>query len=809
MAHLLRDLRFALRVLRKTPLLSLIAVVTFALGIGLTTTVFSIVNGAIFKGLPFEDGDRIVSIFRNNPSLGQQNIGVTVHDFLDWREQQTTIEDLAAVDGRTINLVVSDGRPERFTGGFVSANLFDVLGVRPVLGRGFRPGEDKPGADPVIVIGYGIWQRLYAGSPDVIGKTVKANGETRTIIGVAPEGFEFPANEELWAPLQLDRGATERGQGPRFLAFGRLRDGVSADRAGADFATIAARLEARYPESNRGVGATVEPYTRRFIGDDVYAMLFTMLGAVLGVLLIGCANVANLLFARASTRTKELAIRTALGASRRRVILQLMYEVLILAGVGSLLGIAIGYGGVEWFKAALAANPPPFWITFGMDWRVLLFVLSATLFAALFSGFMPALRASESRVTEALKEEGRGTSSHRIGKFSAGLVVAEVALSCGLLVVSGLMVKSVVKLGTVDLPFATENIFTARLSLPIAEYPDTAGRVRFYEQLLERLRPIPGVEAATLSDGLPASGNGSRVFEVEGASYPTDRDYPFAREGIVTPGYFDTFQAKVLEGRGFSPMDRMTSLRVAVVNRTFAHRFFPGPGSALGRRIRMGRGDTTAMWLTVIGVVPDLRMEGIGNDGSPAGFYIPIAQSGVGNFVSIALRTGTAPLAKSAAVRAAVQSIDPNLPIYNVMEMRGVIKNATWFYGVFGTLFMVFGAVALFLAAVGLYGVMSFAVTSRSREMGVRIALGATGGRLIGLVMRRGVIQLSIGLVIGLVLALLASGPLQIVLFEVEARDPWVFGVVAAVLAVTGLAASFIPARRVTRIEPMAVLTTE
>jgi predicted permease len=359
------------------------------------------------------------------------------------------------------------------------------------------------------------------------------------------------------------------------------------------------------------------------------------------------------------------------------------------------------------------------------------------------------------------------------------------------------------------MPFATENVFTARLNLPAEEYADTASLVRFYDELLPRLAAIPGVEAATLSDGLPASGNGTRVFEVEGRSYATDDDFPLAREGIVTDGYFETFQTRVLRGRAFSRGDRRESQPVTVVNQSFAQRFFPD-GDPIGRRIRMGVRDTTAKWLTVVGMVPDLYMEGIGNNGqSPVGFYIPISQSGVGNTVNIALRTRGAPMSKTTDVRAAVTSIDPNLPIFRVMSMVGVIEQQTWFYRVFGTLFMAFGFAALFLAAIGLYGVMSFSVSRRSHEMGVRMALGAQGEQLVWLVLRKGVVQLAIGLGIGLGLAALATSPLQFILFGVQARDPAVFGAVVATLALIGLAASFIPARRVTRVDPVIALNAE
>jgi len=789
----------------KKPGMSLIVILTFGLGIGLTTTVFSIVNGVIYKGLPFEDSHRIMALGRTNPAQDMEFGGVSVHDYADWQQQQTAFESMGAWGVAPVNLGLEEERPQRLTGGLFSPSVFDVLRVQPVLGRVFLEEEARDGAEPVIILGYDIWQEQFEGKDDVIGRTIRANGELRTVVGVMAEGFRFPNLEQVWLPLGLDPGANVRGQGPEYSAIGRLRDGVSVDEAKVQIAAIASRLEQSYPESNEGIGGDVRPFTE-LLGGEVYTLLYTMLGAVFAVMLIACVNVANLLLARATTRTREMAIRTALGAGRGRVVGQLLNEVLLLALLGGLLGFAMGTAGIGWFKAVIQVDPPPFWIQFDHDYRVVLFAIGATVLASVVSGLMPALQATKSDVGEALKDENRGSSSFRVNKLTSGLVIAEVALSCGLLIAAGLMIKSVTQLRTVEHPFATENVFTARINLPAVEYSDTASRNQFYEELLSRLDALPGVEAATLSDGLPASGNGARVFEVAGQEYGEDRDFPVAREGIVTPGYFRTFQTEILQGREFRVQDRMNAPRICIVNETFARTFLDG--DAMGKTIRMGIRDTDAQWLTVIGVVPDMRMEGIGNnEESPAGFYIPIAQGGVGDFVSIAVRTQSAPMTKTQEVRAAVGAIDPNLPIFDVMSMGGVIDQQTWFYNVFGKLFMVFGFTALFLAAVGLYGVMSFAVVQRTPEMGVRMAHGAQGRQLIALVMRKGATQLVVGLGIGLGLAVLAAGQLQMLLFEVNARDPSVFATVMVTLAAAGLLASFIPARRVTKVDPVAALT--
>jgi putative ABC transport system permease protein len=809
MALLWQDFRFGIRMLIKHPMLSIIAILTFGLGIGLTTTVFSVVNGALFKGLPFEGADRVAALLNSNPSSNIRRMSVSVHDFVIWRERQSVFESFGAWSIAPINLAWSEGRPERYSAGTFSAGVLEVLRVKPVLGRIFREGEDRQGAEPVIILGYDVWRDRFGSAPDVVGKTARANGISRTIIGVMPEKFAFPNREQVWIPLQINPLATKRGDGPNYNLIARLRDGVAIEEANVQATAIAAQLEKEFPVSNRGVRSTVMPFTESALGPEIHAILYTMLGAGIGVLLIACVNVSNLLLARISLRIREVAVRVAMGAGRSRVILQLLAEVLVLALAGGVLGMLFSAGAMKWFLSAISATPPPFWITFEVDTRLMLFVVGTTLGASVLAGLIPALQATRTNVVEILKDESRGSTGFRMGKFSGALVVAEVAVSCGLLIGAGLMIKSVVQLKTLNLPFAVENIFTARINLPRQQYADSPSCIRFYELLLPKLEGVPGVEAATLSDGLPAAGNGALAIQLEGKVYSRDNEYPIVREGIVTPGYFPTFQTRLLQGRDFTTADRPGRAAVAIVNASFARTFFPDT-DPLGRRFRKGRGIMANEWLTVVGVVPDLLMEGLGNnDQSPVGYYIPIAQSDVTNFVSIALRTRGDPNLMTSPVRAAVAAIDKDLAIYQVLSMKEVIGNQSWFYTVFGTFFMAFGCIALFLAVAGLYGVMSFAVTQRTREMGIRMALGAQGAQLVRLTMRRGVLQLALGLLIGFILAMLAVDPLHIILYKVESRDPTVLVTVLLSLAGAGLLASFLPAHRVTKINPVAALTVE
>ncbi|HSG01964.1 MAG TPA: ABC transporter permease [Vicinamibacterales bacterium] len=810
MRHLWADIRYAVRMLVKHPTLSVTAIVTFGLGIGLTTTVFSIVNGALYKGLPFDQAERIVSVIGTNPSQNIQRMPLAVQDLAVLEERQTVFEAAGLYASMPVNLSVGNDRPERFSAGQFTVGAFKAVGVDPILGRGFQEGDDKAAANPVILLSYEVWRDKFESSPEVIGQTVRANSVTRTVIGVMPEGFAFPAFERLWIPLRVDPLATQRGQGPAMPFVGRLAAGVSIEEARAQAATVFAALEQEFADTNQGVSALVLPYAEQFLGPEVFALLYTMLAAGIGVLLIACVNVSNLLLARASLRQREVAVRLALGAGRARIVTQMLTEVAVLSVLGTAVGMLLSSGAMRWFLHSIAIDPPPFWITFELDYRVMLFVMAITAAASLFAGLVPALQATGTNVAAAVKDDSRGSTGLRIGRFSGALVIAEVAVSCGLLIAAGLMIKSVVQLRNVPMPFETDTVLTARINLPRADYPDSAASIRFYEALLPKLRTLPGVEAATLSDGLPAAGNGALPVQVDGHKYGSPRDYPVVREGIVTPGYFETFSTPILRGRPFLPSDLADRELVAIVNQSFVDAYFDD-GNVLGRRIKKSRPtDGDSPWLTVVGVVPDLLMEGIGNQGqNPAGYYIPIAQSDVANLVSIAVRSETEPASLASALRGAATELDPNLALFDVLTMNDVIARQTWFYTVFGTFFMAFGVIALFLAVAGLYGVMSFSVTQRTREMGIRTALGAPGALLIRLVVRRATIQLAVGLAIGLAIGIAATGPLQPLLYEVAPRDPLVLILVPVALAAAGLGASLLPARRAAHVDPVIALAAE
>ncbi len=810
MSAFLKDFQLGLRALVNRPASSAIAVVAFGLGIGLCATMFSIIYGVYFRGIGVPEADRLTLIFRTNPSEDIERMGVDQHDFFDWREQQQSFVGLAGFSTGTINVSGSSGEPERFDGAFVSANLFDLLQVPPVLGSGFREGDDAPGAPLTALIGYGVWASRYESDPAVIGQTVKVNGEQATLLGVMPTGFRFPMDEEIWIPRRDVRGENpERGDGPQFQVVGRLKDGITLDQAELDMSLVAQRLAQEYSESNEGIGVVFADFIDVAIGEEAIPIFAAMQLATVFVLLIACANVANLLLARAALRTKEAAVRTALGASKLRVAMPLFSEATVLSLGGAALGVAIAFIGVALFDRATTGLGKPYYMEFAVDLPILGFVVATTALTALASGALPSLQTARADVNTILKDENRGSSSFRAGKISKILVVGEVALSCALLVGAGLMTKSITKLNNYQFNFDTERIFTARVGIFETDYPTAEQRSAFFRELKGRLETVPGAQSAALTDMLPAVCCYRGRFAVEGEVYATDQDYPRANMAAISTDFFETFGVSILRGRDFTLLDDADAAGVVLVNQRFAERFFPGE-DPVGRRIREGTSDSEEEWRTIVGIVPNMQMQGFDpEETDPAGYYVPLAQRDR-RFVSIALQVaGGRPLGITQEVRAAVRSVDADLPIYWVRDMPEVIRLETWVYSVFGTLFIVFGVAALFLASVGLYGVLAFSVSRRVQEMGLRMALGAKARDVVHLVVREGAVQLAVGLTLGLALAFAVSRVVALIMFDVEPRDPAVFGAIVLTIVIVGLTASLIPALRATRVDPIVALRYE
>jgi putative ABC transport system permease protein len=800
------DLRLAGRMFVRQPGLSFLAVLALGLGIGLSTIMFTIIEGVFLRGLPFEEADRIVGIGASDANQGAARLPLSQHEFLDVRARARTVTHVSAMRTGTVNLSGPEGRPERYDGGFMTADAFGVPRVPALLGRTFVTGDDEVGAPPVVVLGHAIWRDRFHADPAVVGRMIRINGVARAVVGVMPEGFRYPGFQDLWVPLVIDVSHLERGEGPSVMVTARVAPGYTLDEARAELATIAKSLAIEHPASNSTRTFTVTPYIEQFLRADAARFSYTMLVSVFGVLLVACANVANLLLARAALRTKEMAVRSALGASRWRMTSQLVSESLVLAIAGAGLGLGLAQAGITLFNRATVDTDPPFWIDVRFDPKVLAFVAAITVVSGLLAGAIPAWQSARRDANETLKDASRGASGFRMSRFSTGLVMAEIALSCGLLVASGLIIKSVVNLKATDFGFATTNVFTARLALFETDYPDNWARARFYADLEARLERVPGALAVALATDLPASGSSRTAFAVEGATYATDDDYPVAREVSVSPGFFRTLGRQVTSGRDFSASDDERAPGIVIVNRSFAERYFPGE-DPIGRRIRTGRSDSTRPWRTVVGVAPDLYMGDIDNR-TPAGFYTPMAQDS-GPYAAIMIRAAGAPAALSPAVRDAVAAIDPDLPVYRIAPLIDRIREDDWPYEVFGSLFVAFGAAALVLATAGLYGVVAFSVGRRTHEIGLRVALGATRYNVVAMVLRQGAVEVGVGLGAGLAIAGGFSLVMRDMLYDVQPWDATVFLLVATTLAVASLVACLVPARRAMRLDPMVALRRE
>jgi putative ABC transport system permease protein len=802
---MLRDIRYALRLLFRNPSLAGISVLALGIGIGLTATMFSIVYAAMFRGLPFEHAERIVYMEVGRPDQPRWRDGATLHQFYDWRAQQRSSEEIAAYTSQTVNISGTE-KPERFVGSRITANTFRLLRVRPMMGRDFRDGEDKPGSERVAIIAHDLWQHRFGGDPGIIGKTIRADSRTVTIVGVMPPTFTFPAVEQIWLPLDTDPLTLKRGTGNHVAVIGRLRPGSSIDAANAEMSGISKRLAKDHPDTEKDEVGIVKPFIDSFLAPEEKAMLLTMLGAVSLVLLIACGNVTNLLLSRALMRSREVGIRAALGASRWRVIMQFLAEAFVLSLAGALLGVGIANVGIRLFINAIATTSIPFFVVFKLDAPVFGFVVVLAVLSTLIAGIIPALQAARLDLGDLLKDESRGSSSFRLGKVSRALVVVEVALSCGLLVGAGLMIKSIAKLRNVDIGIPMHQLLTARVALPESTYPDSARRQLFYDALLSRLGQNARTAQATLTSAVPALGSGRWAVQIEGATYATERDVPITHMIAISPTFFQTIGLRLLEGRNFAQSDRFGSVPVVIVNDAFAKKFFNG-SSAIGRRIRVRGDNGYEEWRTIVGIAPEAFAEQIGRKDRRDAIYTPLGQA-TDRFMSIIVRSPDA-TALAGDVRAAVTAIDPDLPIYFVKTLKEGVLERTWFYRVFGTLFTIFGFAALFLAAIGLYAVMSFSVRRRTREVGIRMAIGAQTRDVLRLILRQGLTQVAIGMSLGLAFAFALSNLLKMLLFDVEPHDASIFASITLVLGLTGLAACLIPALRATRVDPNEALRTE
>ena len=830
-SSLFQDIRIGLRVLAKEKTFCFLAITVLALGICGVTTQFTVVNAFVLRGFSFPHPEQLMSVGLVDPQANSQqnNNGAgfipSAADYEDLKAAQQSFAMMSGyLNGSTINVNYKNN-PQRYTGGYVTEDFFRILGVAPIMGRDFTADDNKPGAEKVTILGYDIWQRDFGGDPKIVGQAVRINGKPATIVGVMPAGFKFPISEQLWVPyyneypLKVREDPESRNVGPAVM--GRLKPGVSLDQANAEYVGLARRLAKEYPKTNNQlVSACVQPLLNSFTGPQLRQTVYAMLGATLVVLFIACVNVMNMQFGRAALRAKELAIRGALGATRARIVRQMLTESFIVATFGAVAGVLLAYWAIEFLIRATNALPfpLPYWVTFNIDGTVLAFTVGVTVVATLASGLIPAWLSARASPAEIMKEGGRGNSSRLVNALTRILVVGQIALTAALLVAATLQVKSIRNQTTVDYGYDENGVYSARMGLFEGDYPNSDARQQFFVRALRALRNTPQFDAAAMTARFRMTFANFGQYEVDGKTYVTDRDRPRGNSEAVSDGYFTTLGLKIIEGRDFTIEDSDAKQPVAIVNTSFARKYW-GNESPLGRRIRQFNPAKQEEWRTIVGLVPDTLMQGPFNQQTDdAGFYIPLlGAQPAPQFVTVVVRPHPGQNAESLApiLGKAVAALDSNLPTYFGGTPARLHDEILGVNRITASLFTIFGMAAIVLAAVGLYGVMSFSVNQRTQEFGIRMALGADSGRILGMVMKQGAWQLVIGLTIGVgtaaaLVGLIGAENLQNFLFRVKTYDILsVYFAVAGLLALVAAASIFVPARRATRVNPIVALRTE
>jgi putative ABC transport system permease protein len=799
LAHLLTDMRYGIRQLWKTPGFSVVAVLTLAFGIGATTAIFSVVNGVMLKPLAYPEPERLVRVIEILPQYGR--FAVAPANFLDWRDRNSVFAGIAAYAGGNSTYAAAGG-PERLVNADVSWNLFNVLGVRPVLGRSFRAEEDVPAKNDVIIISHGMWQRHFGGDPNVVGRSITLNGRPAEIVGVMPPTFFFPNRTvEFWRPIALPANPSRGGHYIGVVA--RLKAGVSIEQAAGEMKGIAAQLALQYPDTNRDESAETVQMHDLIVG-PVKPMLLTLLAAVGVVVLIACANVANLLLVRASVREKELAIRAAMGAGRGRLMSQMVTESLVLAVIGGAAGVLLAYLAITPIQT-LSAGSIPRVRDVAIDPTVLGFAFLVTVATGLLFAIAPAWQASRGGVGAALKDSGRSSTSARGHRLRGILLVAEVAMSLTLLVGASLLLRSFTRLTGVDPGFRPEQVLAFSVSLPQVTYPDRAARTQFFGRLLEQLRSMPGVEAAGMVQTVPIRNDYMLSVTIGGRPPAPPGQEPSANYRAISPGYFQALGIPLRRGRLFEPRDDVAGApMVAVIDEAFAQKHFPGE-DPLGRGLDMG--NSTDGFYEIVGIVGNVHHEGLDATPRPT-MYAPFAHDGFGT-MTMMVKTKGKPEDFAASARQAVRAIDSALPAFAIAPLKEVVTESVAQRRFSMLLLAVFAMVALFLAAVGLYGVVAYAVSQRTQEIGLRMAIGAQRGDVLRMVLTGGMKLALVGVVLGIGIALAVARYLKSLLFEVTPFDAWSYVATAAVLLAVSALACYVPARRATAVDPLVALRTE
>ncbi len=808
MEQLFQDVRYGFRMLRKSPGFTAVALLTLALGIGANTSIFSVVYGVLLRSLPYRDPGRVIVLNETTPKVGR--VSVSYPNFLDWRSGNHAFSQMSAVSSVSYNLA-GVNQPESISGEAVSPDFLAMLGVHPILGRDFDASEEKAGAAPVVLLGYQLWQSHLGGDPGVLGRTINLNGHGFTIIGVLPADFRSIDKIDVMVPIGVwltgRSEASERGDRGDMSAVARLRPGVSLRQARAEMDTIAARLAAAYPIANAQFGAVLRPIREVFVG-DIQPAILVLFVAVMFVLLIACANVANLFLMRGASRTREIALRIALGATRGRIIRQMLAESLVLAFFGGLLGLALSLAGMQGMARLIpmdmqAGDPVR------LNGAVLLFAAAAVVLSSLLFGLVPALQLTKPEIQSDLKEGGRSVSAG-VGqnRLRGLLAAAEIAVALILLVGAGLMVKSLYRLMSVDPGFKTDRVLTMEMSLRTTQYSKDPAILNFWEQVLDRVRVLPGVQSAALGTVIPLTDSHSRSdITIEGMPLPTPGNFPHPDEHEVSPGYLKTLGVPLLRGREFTDADTENAPRVGMINAMIARQFFPNQ-DAVGKRFMFGHPKADPpKWITIVGVTADTKLYGLAN---PARLevYLPFRQS-VSGAMNLIVKSAADPAALTSAIRSAVASIDKDQPISAIATMQQLVNDSVSTRRVTLILLGIFSALALVLAAIGIYGVISYSVAQRTHEIGIRMALGADGGGVLRMILAQGAKIAGAGVIIGLAASLGLTRLMANLLFSVSAADPLTFAAVAIVLVGVAMLACYIPARRALRVDPIIALRYE
>ncbi len=800
---LLQDLRYAVRSLRQNPGFTLAAVLTLAIGLGANTAIFSLVNGVLLRPLPFPRPEQLAIVWGRHPAVGRET--VSLPDFLDWRSGAPSFDRLAAI-ALTNYPVNGQGEAELVSGAVVTANFFGTLGVTPEIGRGFLPREDSRAASRVAILGYSYWQRRYGGRANAVGQQIDLGAEgPYTIIGVAPRDLRWDGEVNLWTPLATDSTRPRRSD---FLTVvGRLRPGATLLSAQNELAAITRRLEERYPDTNTGWRAELVPLQEELVGNIRPALLMFM-GAVGLVLLIACSNVANLMLARLTSRQREIAVRTALGASRSRLLRQLLVESIVLALMGGCVGLLLATWGIDALRLSQAGTIPRL-ESVTLDWRVLGLALALTLATGLTFGIVPALRLTGLDPQTGLRNGSRGAAgSPGVGGARTGLVIAQVAIAVVLLSGAGLLLRSFSRLREVNPGFRVDNVLTAQITLPRVKYADLSRRLALYEQLNARIATTPGVQALGLVSSAPlGDGVGYEAFAIEHAPATDPATNQDAELLVATSGYFTALNIPLLSGRLFGPEDRVDAPGVAMISQTMARRYWNGQDPLGARITRDDPSDPAAQWYTIVGVVGDVRHEKLSEAAYPQ-LYLPMTQV-AGRRMILTARVSGDPMRVAAVLRHTLLELDSQVPLSNIRTMGERVAESVARPRTSATLLTLFAATALLLALVGVYGVIAYGVTQRTRELGIRVALGAHPRRILRLVMEQGMAPVAVGLGLGLLSALAATQVLRSMLFEVGPADLLTYVMVAGSVLLAAIGATYWPARRATQIDPIVALRTE